>query len=290
MLRRLAIGICTFLLCFTTYSSSIADIKQVKQRGLIRHLGVPYAHFVTGSGDGLDVEIIRLFAEEIGVAYQYVESSWATVLSDVSGKAVLPKGDDATILGETQIKGDVIGNGLTFMPWREKVIDYSLPYFPTAIWVVAKKDSDIRPIKPSGNIQKDVAATKDLLAGKELLGIRNTCVDPALYDIPEARASYNENIGLNDLAAFIIRGDASLCILDVPDALIALEKFPGMIKVLGTITEKQSMGFGFSKDSPELRESFNAFLMKLQKNGKLSELIVKYYPLIKTYYPSAGRE
>ncbi|MBI5249286.1 MAG: transporter substrate-binding domain-containing protein [Desulfomonile tiedjei] len=170
------------------------------------------------------------------------------------------------------------------------MIDYSRPYFPTAIWVVARKDSDLQPITPRGDIRKDVAATKALVAGKELLGIRNTCVDPMLYDIADVKASYRDNIGLNDLAAVVIKGDAAICIMDVPDALIALQKYQAMIKVLGTITEKQYMGFGFSKDSPELRESFNAFLTRLQKTGKLTELLVKYYPSIRLYFPEAGQE
>jgi ABC-type amino acid transport substrate-binding protein len=50
------------------------------------------------------------------------------------------------------------------------------------------------------------------------------------------------------------------------------------------------MGFGFSKDSPELKESFNAFLRKLRKTGEMTELLVKYYPLIRLYYPAAGSE
>ena len=67
MLRRFIAGIVTVLLCLANVSSTPADLKQIKERGVIRHLGVPYANFVTGAGDGLDVEIIKLYAEEIGV-------------------------------------------------------------------------------------------------------------------------------------------------------------------------------------------------------------------------------
>jgi len=268
----------------------MADLNHVKQAGVIRHLGVPYANFVTGDGDGLDVEIIKLYAQEIGVSYQYVKSSWTTVITDVSGKKVLSRGEDVDIVGESEVRGDIIGNGLTLIPWRTKVIDYSRPYFPTAIWVVTKESSPLRPIHPSGDIKRDVEATKRLLVGLDVLGIRNTCVDPALYDLNDVKPFYKDNIGLNDLAPAVIQGDAPLCILDVPDALMALEKYPGTIKILGPITEKQFMGFGFSKDCPELKASFDAFLLKLQSSGKLTELIVKHYPIIEYYYPTAGQE
>jgi ABC-type amino acid transport substrate-binding protein len=290
MLRRFVTGTAAALLCPIIVSSAVADLKEIRERGMIRHLGVPYANFITGDGDGLDTEIIKLYAKEIGVKYEYVKSSWATVISDVSGKEVSPKGDEVDITGESEVRGDIIGNGLTFLTWRAKVIDYSLSYFPTAIWVVARADSDFRPVPPSDDIKSDVEATKTLLMGREVLGVRNTCVDPKLYDLKEVTPRYKENIGLNDLAPAVIKGDAALCILDVPDTLVALEKYPGLIKVLGPITEKQFMGFGISKDSPELLASFNAFLAKLQKNGKLTELIVKYYPVIRHYFSTAGQE
>lgn len=38
-----------------------ADLPEIKQSGVLRHLGVPYARFVAGSGDGMDMELIKLF-------------------------------------------------------------------------------------------------------------------------------------------------------------------------------------------------------------------------------------
>ncbi|UCG13077.1 MAG: hypothetical protein JSU72_00855 [Deltaproteobacteria bacterium] len=35
-------------------SATGADLFQVKEKGVLRHLGVPYANFVTGTGTGLD--------------------------------------------------------------------------------------------------------------------------------------------------------------------------------------------------------------------------------------------
>jgi ABC-type amino acid transport substrate-binding protein len=51
-------------------------------------LGVPYANFVTGGGDGLDVELMKLFARHLGVEYRYVRSTWADVIPDLVGKRV----------------------------------------------------------------------------------------------------------------------------------------------------------------------------------------------------------
>ena len=63
------------------------DLQDIRTRGVLRHLGVPYANFVTGSGDGMDVEIVQLFARHLGVRYEFVPSTWGDVIGDLTGFA-----------------------------------------------------------------------------------------------------------------------------------------------------------------------------------------------------------
>ena len=76
-----------------------ADLDHIKTSGALRHLGVPYSNFVTGDGDGLDVDILKLYASELGVRYEHVLTSWETVIGDLSGKRVIPNGDEVEITG-----------------------------------------------------------------------------------------------------------------------------------------------------------------------------------------------
>ena len=85
---------------------------------------MPYANFVTGSGDGLDVELIKLFARRLGVKYQYAETSWADAIGDLCGKESTAEGEKG------QTGGDVIANGFTVIPKREKMVNFSIPTFP----------------------------------------------------------------------------------------------------------------------------------------------------------------
>lgn len=266
-------------------SVSSADLADIKTAGELRHLGVPYANFVTGDEEGLDTEILKRYCQHLGVKYRYVRTDWDTVISDLSGKKIGLQGGRLEIGGSVPVKGDIIGNGFTMIPWRKEVINYSAPYFPSAIWVVARADSKLQPIQPTMDPEKDVTATRALLNGREVLSIRNTCVDVNLYSLTDVRPIYKEGITLNDLAAVLVKGDAEISILDVPDALVALRKFPGKIKILGAITGKQSMGFGFPKESPQLLASFNEFLAELKAKGVLSQLIQMYYPNIDKYFP-----
>ncbi|MDD2500895.1 MAG: transporter substrate-binding domain-containing protein [Geobacter sp.] len=262
------------------------DLAQVKERGVLRHLGIPYANFVTGSGDGLEVELTQKFAEHLGVKYEFVKTEWSTVIQDLTGKKVKPKGTEIEIIGEAPVKGDMIATGFTILPWREKAVDFSLPTFPSQIWLIARADSKIRPIKPSHSIEKDVAASKALMKGRSVLSMENTCLDPRLYNLAATGAKVICTKGqLNDMAPALLKGDAELTILDVPDALIALQKWPGKLKIIGPVSDKQQMAPAFAKDSPKLREAYNQFLAKVRKDGTYLRLINKYYPTARSFFP-----
>lgn len=262
------------------------DLAQVKERGVLRHLGIPYANFVTGSGDGLEVELTQKFAEHLGVKYEFVKTEWSTVIQDLTGKKVKPKGTEIEIIGEAPVKGDMIATGFTILPWREKAVDFSLPTFPSQIWLIARADSKIRPIKPSHSIEKDVAASKALMKGRSVLSMENTCLDPRLYNLAATGAKVICTKGqLNDMAPALLKGDAEMTILDVPDALIALQKWPGKLKIIGPVSDKQQMAPAFAKDSPKLREAYNQFLAKVRKDGTYLRLINKYYPTARSFFP-----
>ena len=93
--------LCFIFLCGTALAAP-NDLDMVKQTGTLRHLGVAYANFVTGLGDGLDVELMQLFAKRLGVKYEYVSTNWDDVLTDLTGVTFELKGNDFKITGKTQ--------------------------------------------------------------------------------------------------------------------------------------------------------------------------------------------
>lgn len=265
---------------------SARDLDDIRKEGVLRHLGVPYANFVSGNGKGLDVELIQLFAREIGVKYQYVKTDWKNVINDLVGKKVSPDGDNVILSGETPVRGDLIANGLTILPWRQKVLDYSSPSFPTQVWLITGSQSPMHPITPSGSIDKDIVSVKKMLAGKTVLGINNTCLAPRLYFLADANALTSHFEGsMNELAPAVMQGEADTILLDVADALVALAKWPGQIKILGPVSPEQEMGVGFPKGTPALQDAFAVFFDKIKKDGTYNRLVKKYYPDVFYYYP-----
>ncbi|WP_028117814.1 transporter substrate-binding domain-containing protein [Ferrimonas senticii] len=268
-------------------AAAVCDLQQVKQAGVLRHLGVPYANFVslqtTAQGSqpqGMDVELIRGFAEYLGVDYQYVASGWPTLVSDLVG--------DGVNSGCDGINGDVIANGLTILPSRAELLTFSNPYFPSAVWLVARSDAPIQPIAPSGDQQQDIDQVRALMSGISVLAMEHTCLDPGFNELHQTNATVvlpRTALQLNEMVPAILNSMAQTTILDVPDTIIALDKWPGEIKVIGPISLQQQMAAGFRQNTPQLTAAFNQYLQQLKTDGRYLQLVQKYYPSMFYTFP-----
>ncbi len=289
LVRRLILAASLLCLCGGALAN---DLREIRERGVLRHLGVPYANFVTGSGDGLDVEIVQLFAKHLGVRYEFVPSTWETIFGDLTGKEIRFK-PTVQEVGRRPIRGDMIANGMTILPPRLKVVDFSDPTFPSAVWLLARPDNPAQPIKPSGDKEQDIRATKAALKLGTTFVMDNSCLYPTLYDLENKGLKLKRFTGstnLNDIVPAMLKHESDMTLLDVPDVMIALELWPGKIKVIGPISEEQRMAAAFRKDSPELREAFNQFLAGIKKDGTYMKLVKKYFRVAPRYLPEFFRD
>ena len=267
------------LLCLFLNPAGADDLNDVRSRGILRHLGIPYANFVTGSGDGLDVEIVQLFARSLDLEYEFVPTTWKSAIGDLTGR-------DMASGHRVPVRGDVVANGFTILGWRKQLVSFSVPTFPSRIWLVANANDPMVPIVPGSGTDREISMVREMIQGRDVLGVARTCLDPKLYGLDESNAGIRYFQGrLNDLAPAVISRDAELALMDVPDALVALEKWPGQIKIIGPVSRRQTMAVAFRKESPALRRAFNLFFMEIRARGTYQALIEKYYPVFPEYYP-----
>jgi ABC-type amino acid transport substrate-binding protein len=287
--RRGSIAAIMFAISLEAPVAWSADLKEIQARGEIRHLGILYANFVTGDGDGFDVELVRGFAREIGVGYKLVYSDFYTVLRDLLGHDVANQNGAVSLAGEFPIRGDMIATGFTVLPWRKQVVLYSEPTFPSQVLLVARAASTYAPIKGSSNLSQDIAETKQMIGGHSLLVMERTCLDPANYDLKgkglDLRA-YIRSTNLNEMVPALLSKEAELTLLDVPDVILDMQKWAGQIKVLGPISPEQELAAAFPTSSPDLRDAFNRYLWRLREDGTYDKLVDKYYIGIRRYFPA----
>lgn len=261
-------------------TAAAGDLEEIRKKGVVRHLGIPYARFVTGSGDGLDVEIIQMFAASLGLDYAFVPTTWKGALGDLTGRDMLSG-------KKVPVRGDILASGITVLPRRKKRVCFTRPVFTSQVWLVASADDPLDPICPGNEVLADIQAVMAKVRGRTVTGVAHTCLDPHLYGLEEAGARIRYFGGrLNELAPFIIDTDAALTLLDVPDALVAMEKWPGQLKVIGPVSPAQKMAAAVAKDSKALARAFNLFFRTLKHQGRYQAMVERYYPGYTRYFPS----
>jgi Bacterial extracellular solute-binding proteins, family 3 len=287
--KRLAPGLLGgTMACLFMASSWAADLAEIKQRGEIRHIGIRYANFVTGAGDGLDVELMQGFARRIGVSYKLVYSDFYSVIRDLLGKDVVRKDGEVTLTGDYPVKGDVISTGFTMLPWREAILLYSDPVLPSQVLLVAPAESELQPIKDGADLAADIVEARKIIGSRSVLVMERTCLDPTNYGLVNVGLdlkSYNKSTNLNEMVPAMLNKEAELTLLDVPDAILDLRKWAGRIKILGPISGRQMLATAFPKDAPALRDEFNAYLSDIKASGVYDRLVDKYYPGIRRFFP-----
>jgi len=60
---------CALIMAFLAYSTLVfgEDLAAIQKHGVLRHLGIPDACFVTGGGDGLNNALTRLDSKSTGL-------------------------------------------------------------------------------------------------------------------------------------------------------------------------------------------------------------------------------
>lgn len=270
------------------------DLAEIKADGVLRHIGVPYANFVIQYTEGkkivhtgFDVELIQNFAQYLGVRYEFINASWNNTLSLLTGRDIQLINDKVVKGKTTPIKGDIIAHGFTILPWREETVSFSDDYFPSSVWLIARNNSAILPIKPSGSITQDINSVKKMMNQRDVMAMKNSCLDPNLYNLYATGANIilpHNRVKINEMVPAILSYAAEMTLLDVPDTLIALGKWPGEIKVIGPISDIQKMAAAFRNESPQLRQAFNEYLKIIKANGTYIKLVNKYYPSVFHYY------
>jgi len=265
-----------------------ADLDDILARGELRHLGIRYANFVTGAGDGFDVELARGFAEHLGVKYTLVYSDFYSVIRDLLGKDVVRKDGKVSLAGDYPVKGDMIATGFTVLPWRAEVLLYSTPTFPSQVLLMAPAESPTKPIRETASLEEDIEKTKALIGSSQLLTMERTCLDPANYGLKDQGINliaYTKSTNINEMVPAMLEGGLEFTLLDVPDAVLDLQKWAGRIKVIGPISTEQELGAAFPKGAPKLRDAFNAYLEEVRADGTYDRLLRKYYPGIEDWFP-----
>ena len=272
--RSITLFVCiasTFLL---SPAANGVTLEEIRQRGTLLHLAVPYAKFANNDAEGLDCALIKRFAAHLGVSYKYVPTDWTHAIRDLTGH---DPNDNANT--PSQVKGDVLANGFTMLPTRRKYVLFSQPTFAAQVWLIAPRESETFPITPTGDLTLDIQNTLAKLKGKKVVGISTTCIDTTLFpELAEAGAQ-PINIPPDKVATpyTLVADSYDFMLIESTNALFALSSWPFDFKIIGPISLPKPLGVAFAPESTELQKEFSDFFKQLWQSGQYKQLAKIYY-------------
>lgn len=116
----------------TAAAQPVPVLQRVQERGAVRvciwpdYYGVTYRHPRTQQLGGIDIELSAEFARELKVRIDYVESSFATLIDDV-----------------TQDRCDVAMFAVGILPQRVEKLAFTQPYMRSDIYAITTKSNTV---------------------------------------------------------------------------------------------------------------------------------------------------
>lgn len=196
--------------------------------------------------EGIDVEIMSAFAEELGVQLlirPVSKPSYKGLIRDL-----------------TRGKGDVIASSFSITEERKKKVAFSEPYFTVQPIVVTAADSPIAKVEDLAGLRPVMVSGTSNHARLQELGV---AIEKPI-DVGFMIEAFDK----------ILRGEADFTVLD--SAARREEIGVGKrLKVAFTLPASDDYGFAVPLDS-DLREPLNRFLDRFRQSGRLDEVIQRY--------------
>ena len=158
----------------------------------------------------------------------------------------------------------MVASASTITPERQKVVNFSDPYYSAQQALLV----------PTGS---DIASVEDL-AGKTVAAQNGTTGKAYGEDETDASSVQGYPNGPATIAA-LKGGQTDAAIIDQPVAQDALDKGQTGFEVATVIPTGELYGLAFSKKSPELLSAVNGALEGLKKDGELDKIYQKWFKI-----------
>jgi polar amino acid transport system substrate-binding protein len=198
----------------------------------------------TGKLIGFDIDLMSAVCAELGVACEFI---------------IVPF--DGIVSGLKNHKYDAIISAFTITPEREKMVDFSQPYYQAGQSIAVRLD------------EQKIKSIDDLVGKK--VGVQlGTTGEILAKKIEGAEIISYDNIG----AAFIDMDNHKLdaVINDKPtsERVIAVK---GKARIVGETLTSENYGIAVRKGEKRLLDAINRSLEKLQASGKLQKINEKWF-------------
>jgi ABC-type amino acid transport substrate-binding protein len=234
-------------------------LDEIKQRGELRIAGVLYRPLISRrpNGDyvGMDVEVMKRMAADLGVKLNIVNSEWATAVAGIETK-----------------KWDIVP-ALCITDRRKEVVDFSESYITIGATLTTASNNtkgltnvaafnrpEVVFAVPAGSWSESVAKEVAPLATLKTFGQSTSA----------------------DLIQEVVAGRADAVVLDTPiQTTVALASFGDRIRVVPGHNQPLDVrackvGYAYMKGDTKMQAYIDGFTKKLRESGQLGELVKQF--------------
>ena len=230
-------------------SGTSADVETLESGVLSVGTDAPYPPFEIGQpGEadfgGYDIDVMNAIGEELGLEVEYTDTGFGTIFRDTANGQF-----------------DTEAAASTITPARQKVVNFSDPYYEAQQALLVPEGSDI--------------ATTDDLSGLIVGAQDGTTGETYANDETDASEVRGFPEGPDAVAALVTE-QVEAVIIDQPVAADAVEK-QGGVEVAQEIPTDELYGFAVAPDNTSLLDAMNEALSKLKDDGTITDLYQEYF-------------
>jgi ABC-type amino acid transport substrate-binding protein len=234
-------------------------LDEIKQRGELRVAGVLYRPLISprpnGQYVGIDVEVMKRMAADLGVKLNIVNSEWATAVAGIETK-----------------KWDIVP-ALCITDKRKEVVDFSESYITigATLTTLANNPKGLTNVEafnrpevvfavPGGSWSEAVAKEVAPKATMKVFGQSTSA----------------------DLIQEVVAGRADAVVMDTPiQTTVALASFGDKLRIIPGHNQPLDVracrvGYAYMKGDTKMQAYINGFVKKLRDSGELAALNKQY--------------
>ena len=206
-------------------------------------------HDDKGNIVGFDIDMAKEAAKRANMDIEFKPIDWDSKEAELKSKHI-----------------DVLWNGLTVTPEREKNMSFSIPYLVDTTEIVVKKDS---PIQSVNDLKGKIVGTQQGSSAETVLD-----KDPDTKQFKQLKKYGDFVSAFMDLEV----GRIDALVVDSIVGQYNMAKKPGQFReVADPKFGKEDNAIGFRKEDNALREKFNGILKQMMEDGTADKIAQKWF-------------
>ena len=266
----LTVVLCTAVLASCSSAAEKQSLEAIKEKGeLVVYTNAefpPFEYLANGEPAGVDMDIAKAIADEIGVELKVENVKFDTIISSVqSGKAAMGAA------------------GITVTDERKESVDFSISYTTSTQYVILPADVEFANITSlkGMNIGVQLGTTGDFIISDEVNGYSDddgNAVKGVLQDTGASVTTYNN---ANLAAEALKSGKIQAVVVDKLPAELIAKNSEGKLKAIELVYEDgsntaESYAICVAKGNTTLLEVIDKVIKDLLDSGKIDEYIVTH--------------